>query len=382
MDDKYFEELFGGEREPFFRFISRLDMYSASPFQRLEPQPECESLVDKAEFENFTLQPPTSEGNERRAWEEMKEGGFSLNRQGSYFCETFNGTIPEGARTEPISVLAEPPNENESKKEARAERNKRYAKESRERKKKYVENLEQQVIYLKREVAIYKAKLKSYELIEKFKNTLGYEYFDVIGKVHAGMREANKSPNNRKYFAKEMSKIFHQILNEQIDALKMTTKMMADICLPAPMRVAMWVTDKKVFMMEAEEIAKLMSPVLSLEQIKTVLEHDKLTDPDGSGRRKFASIVAKVSKNIKEEIRKIIECQKGIIKESKIMTEFMSNNSIACASPYAIDIHARIDLHLATKPEVRECGINNLLKNLNLAEDKNGSDKSETIMID
>eukprot|EP00826_Nyctotherus_ovalis_P051046 TRINITY_DN6348_c0_g1_i1.p1 TRINITY_DN6348_c0_g1~~TRINITY_DN6348_c0_g1_i1.p1 ORF type:complete len:434 (-),score=122.28 TRINITY_DN6348_c0_g1_i1:18-1160(-) len=365
MDDKYFDDLFGEEREPFSCFISRLDMYSVSPFQRQESQPEYESLIDKAEFEDFRLQPPTSESHGHRAWEEMKEESLPLNGQNNYLCENLSSTISGGAKITSMPTIAEPPDESESKKEARAQRNKRYAKESRERKKKYVENLEQQVIYLKHELAIYKAKLKNYELIEKFKNTLGYEYFDVLTKVYNGMREANKSPNNRKYFAKEMSKIFYQILNEQIDALKMTTKMMADICLPAPMRVAMWVTDKKVFMMEAEEIAELMSPVLSLEQIKVVLEHDKLADPDGTKRKEFATTVTRAGKNIKEEIKKIIQCQKEIIKESKIMTEFMSNNAIVCYSPYAIDIHARIDLHLATKPEVRECGINNLLKNLN-----------------
>ena len=90
--------------------------------------------------------------------------------------------------------------EAEDKKAMRAEKNRQFAKESRERRRKYVQNLEQEVNQLKEEIESYKIRLKKYELIEKFKTPIGFELYDTIVSIYKEMHDNNEPVTNQNLF--------------------------------------------------------------------------------------------------------------------------------------------------------------------------------------
>lgn len=79
---------------------------------------------------------------------------------------------------------------------------------------------------------------------------------------------------------------------------------------------------------------------------------------------------------IKSELKRIITCQRDIILTSKTMTEYLTKNLLECYSPHIIDICARMDSYLVAKPEVRECGVEQLLQNLNSINDEESESKA------
>eukprot|EP00826_Nyctotherus_ovalis_P047390 TRINITY_DN5445_c0_g1_i11.p1 TRINITY_DN5445_c0_g1~~TRINITY_DN5445_c0_g1_i11.p1 ORF type:complete len:398 (+),score=114.49 TRINITY_DN5445_c0_g1_i11:184-1377(+) len=388
MDDKYFEDLFNEEREPFPNFISRLDSYPSSPFNRYEFQPELDNPIDKLDLENYKLQPTFfsldnnglpkyKETNELgEVMEELKEddsseGKGSENKGSDGLKEPHDQPrAASKAKAKCLAKLTYAEESLEDKRETRADRNKRYAKESRERKKKYVEGLEQQVKTLRREVEVYKAKLKNYELIEKFKNTLGYEFYDALRKAQNIMLESHKSLTENEIFKQCVNEVFQQLLDEQIDALKLVTKMLVDICLPVPMRVSIWLANKDLEEMDAKAIAKIMSPVISLEQIQAIIDYEKKLDPDGSRYAKFKTTMKKISKSVKDSLKKIVDCQRDIVNQFRELGKFMMGATFAYHSPYILEMHAKMDIQLSMNPEVRECGIEKLLEKLKVDSDK------------
>jgi hypothetical protein len=56
VEDKYFEDLFNEEKEPFSNFLNRLDLYPFSPVQKLDFQLDLNSPISKLDLESFKLQ--------------------------------------------------------------------------------------------------------------------------------------------------------------------------------------------------------------------------------------------------------------------------------------------------------------------------------------
>lgn len=391
MDDKYFENLLNEEREPFSNFISRLDSYPSSPFNRCDFQPELDNPIDKLDLEDYKLQqiPFLLDNNGSAKYKEINELGEVMEELKEDDSSESKGSESRGsdglkeaqdrsrvvgkAKAKCLAKLAHAEGSLEDKRETRADRNKRYAKESRERKKKYVEGLEQQVKTLRREVEVCKAKLKNYELIEKFKNTLGCEFYDALRKAQNAMLESHKVVNEKEAFKQCVNEIFDQLLDEQVDALKLVTKMLVDICLPVPMRVSIWLANNDLEKMDAKGIAKMMSPVITLEQVQGIIAYERKLDPDGSRYIAFKTTMKNFSKGVKDSLKKIVDCQRDIVAQFKGLGKFVTNTSFAYYSPYLIEMHAKMDIQLSMNPEVREYGIGNLLENLKLSSDKEES---------
>lgn len=391
MYDDYFERLFNEEREPFPNFLNQLDSYSPNNFSKLELPPENEHLLSKLEFDEYnshsissSLKDNSEEEKSYRevrdvsnivsGWEEVKEDSSSADKESDSVKEAQDTGKSKSKRTTKVQRKGTQP--GEGRRETRAEKNRKYARESRERKKKYVEELEQQVEALRTEVEVCKARLKHYELIEKFKNALGYEFYDRMRNVNKQLHES-QTPAEKEELMLSARKVINQTLEDQTNALKLVTKILVDVCLPIPLRVSIWLANKKTETMSAKTIAEIMNPVITVEQAQAAIDYERKTDPDHKRRKDFQEFIKDRSKAIKDSLKQIIQHQKDIANVFKTMMEYYNANLLSCYTPYIFEIYAKINTQLATRPEVQERDLDRLLTNLSLVENKDDVAKME-----
>ena len=174
MEDKYFEDLFNEGNIPFPELLSRIDSYPPTPNLTHQMLMESSPFSFGVAGLNSTLCPLMPEGNQDLG------KSFSISADDSKVGDE--------------ELKAE--NKTESKKDKmkaiRAEKNRMYAKQSRDRKRKYIEELEAKLRQTQEELAKCKARLEQYELIEKYKNSLGYEFCDALATVYKEMQENNQ----------------------------------------------------------------------------------------------------------------------------------------------------------------------------------------------
>eukprot|EP00826_Nyctotherus_ovalis_P064604 TRINITY_DN9480_c0_g1_i1.p1 TRINITY_DN9480_c0_g1~~TRINITY_DN9480_c0_g1_i1.p1 ORF type:complete len:137 (-),score=11.98 TRINITY_DN9480_c0_g1_i1:141-551(-) len=126
---------------------------------------------------------------------------------------------------------------------------------------------------------------------------------------------------------------------------------------------------KGVDSMEAPEMAKILNPILVLEQSSTFVDCRKIADPEGVKYKKLNEEVKAASKGIKESLRQIIACFKYILAKHKTIAKAFSEAEFISYNSHLLEIRARIDSQLIARSEVRESKANTLLKNLNLTKD-------------
>eukprot|EP00826_Nyctotherus_ovalis_P041500 TRINITY_DN4186_c0_g1_i7.p1 TRINITY_DN4186_c0_g1~~TRINITY_DN4186_c0_g1_i7.p1 ORF type:complete len:368 (+),score=127.62 TRINITY_DN4186_c0_g1_i7:106-1209(+) len=365
MDYRYFEEMLSEESAPFPSLLSRQNSYLFSPLHRPETLPELYN-----DFEDFKS-PPFHLDSEQKISEDLKKEDLLIEKQTKDATKKSDNVR---ARQRKSAARAEKEEEEASEDAAltRAERNKKYAKASRERKRRYVESLELQVVSLRHEVEFYKARLKSYEMIEKFKSTLGYEYYEMLGKAHACMREANQPLTNEKLFREKLHNAFDQTVKEQANALKAIGDMIVDVALPAHMKVLFWMAEKNLNGMEAPEIVETLSPIVTLEQAQAIVAFRKIIDPEGLKNKMLDGMTVDKSKRIKKLLTKTIQCLKDILTEHKTMADFYRKTDISYCDPYFLEMRAWIDTQLIARPEVRDTELKSLVMGLTFPGDAEG----------
>ena len=97
------------------------------------------------------------------------------------------------------------------KKAIRAEKNRKFAKESRERKRKYIQSLEMEVNELKIQLEFYRQKLQKYELIENGNISFGDEIKTTLVDACTQMNVVNQPITN--------NSLFSEILKERLQEL-------------------------------------------------------------------------------------------------------------------------------------------------------------------
>jgi hypothetical protein len=73
-------------------------------------------------------------------------------------------------------------------------------------------------------------------------------------------------PSRNELISNTLPKVAEWLLKEQSDALKLVTRMMIDICLPVPFRVAMWIANSNLDKIQAKEMAEALIPIVTVEQ--------------------------------------------------------------------------------------------------------------------
>ena len=189
------------------------------------------------------------------------------------------------------------------------------------------------------------------------------------------MYEKNIPITNQELFSKTLEDVFKQILREQMDALNMLTRTIVEIVLPLPTRISMWLAEQNIDKNDPNDIIKHMGSIISLEQAKLLAENHFKFDRDGKLHKAFCENMKISSKKIKGSLKKLIDIQKEIINELKLMNKAFAQNVLINTTPYLLEIMTKIMTQLIKKQEVREYGIKHLLDNLTL---ENGQSAGST----
>eukprot|EP00826_Nyctotherus_ovalis_P006594 TRINITY_DN1157_c0_g1_i6.p1 TRINITY_DN1157_c0_g1~~TRINITY_DN1157_c0_g1_i6.p1 ORF type:complete len:384 (-),score=93.32 TRINITY_DN1157_c0_g1_i6:72-1223(-) len=364
MEEKYFEDLFNEGNIPFPEFLSQFDSFH--PISFLEEEPLLNSpLLGQGQLE--TPVTPLLLGSPRLDFVEESESLQSNGKDSEEAAGVDGGAnganeVDEVKRKVIRKVKTESELQEEDKKQTRAERNRRYAKESRERKKKYIGALEDEIRRLKYEIEIYKAKLKPYEVIEKCKASFKGCMLNVLSKTYKEMREKDRPISDTKIFMQNLNNSMKSLMEDQKTALMSLGKILVDIVMPSPIRVSIWISENNIDMSDPKEIVKALSPVINMEQAQAVVDYTRQIDPDGKKERETNKVTAESFKKMKAALKEVVKYVKIIMAEFENIGTYMNNNVLPNFTPYLLEILVNLATQIMSKKEIESTANAHLLK--------------------
>lgn len=262
------------------------------------------------------------------------------------------------------------------KRALRAEKNRKFAKESRDRKRKYVQDLERKVEELQKTVEYYKQKLKKYELIDRRNAYTGYEIYDILAKAHKIMQEHKQPIENIEYFTTVFKKLCDESLEEEKAALKTVTREMLQILIPFPRRIAMWLAEKDVDFANPENLVKASNSIISLEQAKVLAYYKQKMHPSAKAFNESRLVTLNMTNKVRTIVKELIGCQKRIQLEYKKVNQYVTKHVTPNYRPELLEVCAKISSSLAVDPVLRNYGIESVdeidygIENLSLDKTK------------
>eukprot|EP00826_Nyctotherus_ovalis_P054778 TRINITY_DN7202_c0_g1_i3.p1 TRINITY_DN7202_c0_g1~~TRINITY_DN7202_c0_g1_i3.p1 ORF type:complete len:364 (-),score=80.19 TRINITY_DN7202_c0_g1_i3:143-1234(-) len=197
---------------------------------------------------------------------------------------------------------------SEDKRAKRAEKNRKFAKESRDRKRKYIQDLEAEVKHLREQLETHRQILKKYELLEKYSNIFGKEVYSTLVSVYREMHDAKQPASDHSVFVETLKKKVNEALEEQNHVLAQITKVMMRIMLPLPLRIAAWLSEKDIDLHDCESALIKLGPEVSIDHAKMIVNYMKELYPDKDKYCEMQANLANTGKNIKSLMKQMIEC--------------------------------------------------------------------------
>eukprot|EP00826_Nyctotherus_ovalis_P025312 TRINITY_DN1960_c0_g1_i5.p1 TRINITY_DN1960_c0_g1~~TRINITY_DN1960_c0_g1_i5.p1 ORF type:complete len:367 (+),score=96.77 TRINITY_DN1960_c0_g1_i5:154-1254(+) len=323
---------------PLFQDYPLLDSLSASPswnydaqlqcFPLLGEEPECNSPVLALQKE---LLPKIEENvQEELAVEKLIVSDKKKKRKGR----------------KPLiqSIMDE-----DEKKAMRAEKNRKFAKESRDRKRKYIERLEVELESVKSELAMYKARFSRYERIEKQRNSSSCELYDWLSYSYKEM-ESTEEHKDSTQLASSLKKIIESSIEERCKAVEDFTKIMLELAMPLVMRMYKMPSPDKDFC-NPKDLMKSLDYKISLEDAQKFLYYVKSIFPEKEQYVKIASAIDASKNKIKGWMKELLNCQKKLQLELKKTYSFFLKNIIKNMQLDALGHIAGVVFYLSKKPE-------------------------------
>ncbi len=221
------------------------------------------------------------------------------------------------------------PADLEERKTFRAERNRRFAKESRIRKQKYVTGLEKEVTALKKEVAEYKAKLADYELIDKQRKMTGEECCAILTGTFEAMSRRNAAPGE---FSQIIMKTLDEMVEERRKALEQLARIMLQVAVPLSLRLFLWEADNDIDIFDPVSVGRAMGYAPDGEEVKTIMASLKATYKDRKTYQDMKLHMAEISQSIRGKVRQFVESQKGIQLETLRIWHYMRKHFLSSYS--------------------------------------------------
>eukprot|EP00826_Nyctotherus_ovalis_P030953 TRINITY_DN2471_c0_g2_i3.p1 TRINITY_DN2471_c0_g2~~TRINITY_DN2471_c0_g2_i3.p1 ORF type:complete len:367 (+),score=70.29 TRINITY_DN2471_c0_g2_i3:158-1258(+) len=175
--------------------------------------------------------------------------------------------------------------EDDVRKQIRVERNRQFAKESRERKKQYIEHLQAQIRELRRVVDIYRFRMGKYELVEKYSNNLAFDDYFMKIQTFKEQLKNGQSLEAKAHIIEELKETQNNMMKERLQAMETLTKKLLEVILPLQARVALWAAENNIDCEDLEGIDKLLGPNAPIKQFKAMKEHmDTFFDKNGENK--------------------------------------------------------------------------------------------------
>eukprot|EP00826_Nyctotherus_ovalis_P064505 TRINITY_DN9463_c0_g1_i25.p1 TRINITY_DN9463_c0_g1~~TRINITY_DN9463_c0_g1_i25.p1 ORF type:complete len:319 (-),score=67.24 TRINITY_DN9463_c0_g1_i25:40-996(-) len=195
----------------------------------------------------------------------------------------------------------------EDRKAKRAEKNRKFAKESRDRKRKYIQDLEAEVKHLREQLEVHKQRLRKYELLEKHGNSLGKEVYNMVVSVYREMNEFKQPLSNHSIFIETFKKKIDEAFEEQRCIITQLSKVMMNIMLPLPLRISVWLSEKQIDLYDCEKALDKLGSEIPTEHIKMLVCYMREVYPDKKKYSEMLINLADTGNKIKSLMKLIIE---------------------------------------------------------------------------
>eukprot|EP00826_Nyctotherus_ovalis_P046826 TRINITY_DN5328_c0_g4_i4.p1 TRINITY_DN5328_c0_g4~~TRINITY_DN5328_c0_g4_i4.p1 ORF type:complete len:271 (-),score=40.90 TRINITY_DN5328_c0_g4_i4:115-927(-) len=238
----------------------------------------------------------------------------------------------------------------------RAERNRQFARQSRERKKKLIEDLRAELEVTKNELATYKARLKKYERIEAHRDSSSCEIYQWLAHVHREMQRTGESESNSAQFVKLMDKAVESSVKERCKAIEDLTKAMLELAMPSIIRTYK-MPSPAVGVFTPKDLMQVLDNNVSLEKANKIYNYIKRIYPSYSQYMMIMSTVEASKSKIKDWMKDLLKCQKKLQMELKnIYLNFLKNSAQKMQADAAESL-ADIVTYLSKKPECSDYAV-------------------------
>jgi len=193
-------------------------------------------------------------------------------------------------------------------KEIRAEKNRKFAKESRDRKRKYIEDLKNEIEKLKTEVEYYKIRLSKYELIDKKRISFMDEFRETVFAIYNEMREKQLDMTSKDMFMKMLEKSFDKEIEERKKALEQLARTMVEVIMLPTTRISLWINETHMNVFDPENIVEIMKPELNLDQAKVFSDYMKSMYPNEKEQKDITSFFLDSGNRVRSLVKQILEC--------------------------------------------------------------------------
>lgn len=204
----------------------------------------------------------------------------------------------------------------EQRKTLYAERNRQFARESRERKQQYVEGLEKELAVLRAELARYRSLFARYELIDRKRNLGGEEWSAAI---MSALGEVQRTRGDTGQFQTVLLRKLDEQFEEQRRALEQLFRIMLEISVPLLVRFKLWKAESGLDMFNVVEMCKFMGYDPDSDFAKRVAEHIRTAhagEDTRAAQREQNAKLERISARIRDNVRKMLDCHKDIQRDS------------------------------------------------------------------
>ncbi len=194
----------------------------------------------------------------------------------------------------------------------RAEKNRYYARENRQRKRMHVELLENEVLALRTELAQCKERLGRYELIERQRAMACTDSNFVIRDAFQEMARSGADPE---LFPMVMTQKLDQLTEERKKAMAQLSRLILEIAVPLPLRLAFWEAENNIDMYDPQNFCRRMGYKLDGEAMRILAEHMKRYHASAEAAHKMREKMAAVSQNVRRDVKRMLEAQRDMERE-------------------------------------------------------------------
>ncbi len=220
------------------------------------------------------------------------------------------------------------------RKAAHAEKNRQFARESRERKRLYVERLEKEVASLRGELAWYKEHFARYELIDRKRDLDETERVETI---RAALGEMARTGTSSSQLSTLVIKKYGEHFEERKKALEQLFRIILEVAVPNSLRYQMWKSENGIDMLKPENLSKYFGYQLGSVAMQRALEHIRIAHGKAS---EIQAKLTKLSDSIRKNVRRMLESQRNI----QMDAARIGNSLRDCIPPTYTAEHAMVDM--------------------------------------
>lgn len=234
------------------------------------------------------------------------------------------------------------------------ERNRQFARESRERKRLYVEGLEREVIMLRAEVERKTERLARYDAIEQQRDIVGDEDHAVMLSALEEMSRTKAGPTQ---FSSVLIRKMKEMAEGRRKALEQLSQMMLEIAVPFSMRLFLWEAENDIDVFNPACAEKILGYKPDAEQLRLLMNCARSMQDNRIVYDRMKARAVVTSQNIRRNVKQIVECQKGIQLETLRLLRYMKKHLLAGYTPDDAKLDARFAPKLLNRAELSNAAI-------------------------